>query len=458
MSTLWGGAKNREITMNTEKNKKANRNKCFWLYLHPYVHLSVKKDRAILYNSLNGALLEYTENPEVVNLIKRLDSRNNLWVVKVNAAEINGNVAAFITDLRKNFIGDLMDSALSSGKPVQLKPMIKLNEIDDDVLNIINRRSRKLKDDDITEYLDTMTLYVNDRCSLDCHMCRQAYKQFACCTKADSKNHELSLDAIRKLIRDSGKSRLDSINILGGNLFDYSDFQGLVNLLKESPAVKEYYQHYANIDPERHRDYFRALKDDNSRLNVTVHMPIDSDALQDCLVAVEQDEIDVRFHFLLQSDSELGVLEWLLEKLTDIEYELHPYYNGENLEFFENNVFLDREMVVESKPDQKDIMIRSTVNGVNFGHLTVAADGKIYGNINHPPVGRLDSDHLYNVVEKELNRGRAWCKVRKNVTPCKSCVFNALCPPISNYEYAVGRYDLCHIGPKADKTGEPSNA
>ncbi len=32
---------------------------------------------------------------------------------------------------------------------------------------------------------------------------------------------------------------------------------------------------------------------------------------------------------------------------------------------------------------------------------------------------------------------------RQDVEPCKDCVFNSLCPPISNYEHVMGKHDLC---------------
>lgn len=38
-----------------------------------------------------------------------------------------------------------------------------------------------------------------------------------------------------------------------------------------------------------------------------------------------------------------------------------------------------------------------------------------------------------------------WFRVRNQVQPCRTCVYEVLCPPLSNYEYALHRNNLCHI-------------
>ncbi|MCP4215580.1 MAG: hypothetical protein GY765_13080 [bacterium] len=54
---------------------------------------------------------------------------------------------------------------------------------------------------------------------------------------------------------------------------------------------------------------------------------------------------------------------------------------------------------------------------------------------------------MYGLIYKQLVGRSSWTRVRKNVTPCKSCLFCNICPAISNYEYAIGQYSLCSIAP-----------
>ncbi|MBE9468407.1 MAG: hypothetical protein IMY72_08845 [Bacteroidetes bacterium] len=52
---------------------------------------------------------------------------------------------------------------------------------------------------------------------------------------------------------------------------------------------------------------------------------------------------------------------------------------------------------------------------------------------------------LYDAVYREMNIGKNWFKLRTNTKPCCNCLYNTLCPPISNYEYALGKYNLCNV-------------
>jgi pseudo-rSAM protein len=85
------------------------------------------------------------------------------------------------------------------------------------------------------------------------------------------------------------------------------------------------------------------------------------------------------------------------------------------------------------------------VNPFHFGTLTVLSNGSIYANVNTQRLGSLNGGSLHDVVYKEMYRGKSWRRIRKKVEPCKFCTFDALCPPLSNYEYALGRNNLCHI-------------
>ena len=48
-------------------------------------------------------------------------------------------------------------------------------------------------------------------------------------------------------------------------------------------------------------------------------------------------------------------------------------------------------------------------------------------------------------VYKEIRSGNSWRLVRKKIKICQDCLYNQLCPPLSNYEYAIGKNNLCHV-------------
>ena len=73
------------------------------------------------------------------------------------------------------------------------------------------------------------------------------------------------------------------------------------------------------------------------------------------------------------------------------------------------------------------------------------SDGNIYSNLNEKAIGNIKNMDLSKAIYKEISVGKGWWKTRANVVPCKNCLYKFICPPISNYEYAIGRYNLCKI-------------
>jgi pseudo-rSAM protein len=100
----------------------------YWLYLHPYVYVSIKKDSAILYNTLNGKLLEYcrAKNGMIYRLIRQLNSDTNLYVISIKDEEIDSHIKSFINDLRTYYLGDLINKEHRPQRPIQLKPVLNL--------------------------------------------------------------------------------------------------------------------------------------------------------------------------------------------------------------------------------------------------------------------------------------------------------------------------------------------
>ncbi len=209
----------------SDAKTKHNREKPYWLFLHPYVHVSVKKDRAVLYNTLNHKLLEYRCDSPAYPLIKRLNSDYNLYVIKLKEMDIQGETGDFVHKVREGFFGDIMDTRLSDKKPFQWKPILNLQPTLDS-LTIGDEKSRSLSQDDIPDYLNVLTLYLNGTCGQNCTICPDAYKQFPCCTKtvqggfATSNRHKkksrdcrLTIGDIDLMLRQSVNSNLHMLYI-----------------------------------------------------------------------------------------------------------------------------------------------------------------------------------------------------------------------------------------------------
>jgi pseudo-rSAM protein len=422
---------------------KKQKQKNFWFILDNYVHVSLKGNSLMFYNPLTGKILEYTGSESIIKLVKRLQSPKNLLVIRLTETELlNPEISQFVRDLRGYFMGDLLDTSLEKGKPVQMMPVVKVHKD----AEIIKKSPSRSVGEHMMQYLAEVSIYINNTCSLDCEICGSAYKQFLCCTRAGGKGkEETDILTIKHLFRQLKASPLVRVNILGGDIGKFSKLDELSAVLDgQSQSFKKvFYIHYLNLLHQEEK--FVLSRGDSLSLKILVTFPVEKDRWQQVLETLQANDIDAHFLFIIRSESELAEAEELVSLFHLDNYSLHPFYNGRNLLFFRQNIFLDREDLQEAKPTSGEILARQVVNPLHFGTLTVLNNGDVHANVNESRLGTLKRDSIYDMVYKEMARGKSWRRIRKKMEPCKSCTFEALCPPLSNYEYALGRNDLCHI-------------
>ncbi len=414
--------------------------KSYWLYLNPFVYVSVKNNHAILYNTLSSKLLEYKDNKETIRIIKKLISERNLYVTRLYEKEITDNIYEFIKEIKKYFIGDLIDTSFSLGKPVQLTPVLCLQKsIKELTFGVEN--SRILRKDSLKDYIDTIYLYINNQCNQLCKFCKSYYKQFPFCYKTNKK-HEINIEEINFLLNELKGSKLYKLNILGGDILLYSRFSELIDLLNRNTLKKEYFIHYLNLIFEKN---LYMIDNQYSSLSILFIFPLKESLFERILNLLNHLNKNFCFKFIVENEKNIEFAEHLISKYKIKSFSFFPFFNGRNINFFRRNVFVDKKAILESSSSMKDIFIRKTFNKFMFRKLIIFSDKKIYGNINNPSIGKLNQDSILKIIAKELNKGSSWRKVRKNAQPCKRCVFNALCPSISDYEYVIGKWNLCNI-------------
>lgn len=152
---------------------------------------------------------------------------------------------------------------------------------------------------------------------------------------------------------------------------------------------------------------------------------------------------NIQFDCLITNTAEIPKYE-KLEKL-NLNYNLVPIYNNNNLSFFENNIFIDKDDIVSLKPNQNEVFKNKTMSTKNWGKLYVNNNGNIYANLNRSKLGNISTHSIAGVTSKELRNKESWLLPRNSVEPCNKCVFNILCPSISNYEFVIKKFNLCNI-------------
>lgn len=424
-----------------------NYKKEFWFYIEPYVYITKKKEFTLFYNGYTNE--QYIiKNSEYSSLVSEIiDNENNLRVIKLTENDLNDlKIGKFVSSIREKYMGDLLDTAYIKTKPVQniQKPMVKHN------INILKEYQKySIGESNILEYINEISLYINNECCLKCNHCDNGFKQFLCCTKNHDgvdNNIELSLEKITELLKIYKNTSLTNLNILGGNILNYSVLTDLIATLNKLNIEINYYVHHQNlINFNKHKlAQFNDEKKHN-RIKILIDNKFDEAEFINLNNSLHECSIKHEYIFIVQSEEDFNIFSGLIEKFSLVKYNFKPYYNGSNIIFFEKNVYLDYDQLNNIKLSIKEIIANHELNKINFGRLIIFPNGKVYANSNAESLGNIDHDDIIDIVYKELYEGRNWLLPRKKKAPCNQCIYETICPPISNYEYAIGKHNLCHI-------------
>lgn len=410
----------------------------YWLYIDTYVHISRKQNSLLLYNTLTGKALEYKDQPEIFKLVKRMQIADNLQVMGITARHMaKPAILKFINDIRSYFIGDILEPSLSKGKPIQTMPIIRIQK---DVDELKKDPSRSVGEN-MMDYLSEISLYVTEACGQGCRFCHKGYRQFLSCTARD-RAREMKLSTVKELLNQLSGASLSRFNVLGGDIFSYSHFSPLAAVLRDLNIQTVFHTHYANIPGP---GALLPLKDfEKAVLNILVPPPVTAEQLTQAVEALKAVPVKPRWQFMVTGEEDFLKADETINTLQLENPLFQPFYNGSNFEFFKENVFPDLESVLSPPRPMKDIYANKKANRLNFGRMSIMPMGKMYANVNHACLGIFGKETLYHAVYREMESSTSWRRVRDRVTPCRSCIFNALCPPVSNYNYAIGRNDLCH--------------
>ena len=153
----------------------------------------------------------------------------------------------------------------------------------------------------------------------------------------------------------------------------------------------------------------------------------------------------IKFEIIIRDQREIHEINSILKSHNfKIDYSLKPLFQ-ENIAFFKENVFFDKKDICNQHLTTRGITLNKLINKYYYKKLFVLPNGFVHSNLNKESLGNISECSITECIIKEVTNCRNWFEVRKNYQPCKSCIYNLLCPPISNYEYVIGKKNLCNI-------------
>ncbi len=377
----------------------------YWLTIEPYVYVSITKKNVLLYNTLDGETIESNEI-EVIELLQEVLKKENYGVISLSAKRLqNKNINVFIKELRERYMGDIIDIALSKEKPIQLLPFF--NFVDSERFEIYKRHNFSLERN-ILENLLEVSIHV------------------------DSTTNSTKLLSFLQSLPE----RL-TFNVIG-NIEKMVNYEELLSFFNLNPSPKNIICSYTNVIP------LQPTFKNNFSYGIVVDFPINLQAFNYSRQILQNQALPFEYIFNVSSLNDCQQSEQLIEQFQIKRYYLKPIYNGENIHFFKDNIFLSKEDILSTNMSIKNIFANQAINSYDFGKINILPNGEVFSNLNYPSLGNISTSSIYDLVKKEIYEGKSWLRIR-NQAPCSQCVYQWLCPPPSDYEILIGYPNLCHI-------------
>jgi pseudo-rSAM protein len=228
---------------------------------------------------------------------------------------------------------------------------------------------------------------------------------------------------------------LNNINIVFSDISHYSDLQVLTAYLQTLQTPVTIYVHYYEVTENI------TILDKLTAENFTVKIICEADNDLKNVLSVCKNTL-YQYDFLIKSEKEYNICEQIIDDLEIENCTVIPVFD-DNLHFFENNVFISEYDILETKLNKREIFAHQAVNTNFFGTLTALPCGKVYSNPNFKPIGTI-YDSIYDLIMNEFHKNNSW-RVIRNGKPCCKCIYQWLCPSPSNYEFVIGKMNLCNV-------------
>lgn len=399
--------------------------KTHWFTLLEDTFLWLKGNKVLVYNAENKNRVLFSLSDKLEKICYRLLEIENLSTVELTDEDVNDEeISQWIHSLINIQAGYLSLNVEFDKRPVSLMPVLK---VQDDREYYEGQQELGFKGK-ILQNLHELTFYINGSEDGDAEYFKQTIFPIR-------SNSVLERTRIRSFIKNSRSFFLSNVNLVG-DFFSYSDLEELVNDISELSVrltihilLKDFLNHVQEI---------KEIKwPTDTSINILVDTVFDISSLKDfslpfsLTVFIFSEDDFLRYSSLFDTFSLVQDIRFI------------PVYNGENMSFFESNVFMEKDDMDNVVLSKNEIFIRQAINIGDFGKLTIMPDGKVYANVNMPSLGTID-DSPYSIVYKEFIDGESWFRLRVQ-NPCKNCVYQWLCPSPSNYEIVIDRPNLCHM-------------
>lgn len=388
----------------------------YWFIVRQSVFVWIKGTVCYFYdsNTFMGQKI-YFEDVYTEVFVKRLADVENLYSLPLVQSELEncciGNLVASLVNLK---MADLILQDNMRKKPIQLPPLLNLQA---DI--------RRIKEGNITDLSigegvlnNLQSVCIDFDTNIDLSFFDKLSTLLAC----------LERRGFYEIIIRGYSSSLKNCNTFWEQLDDIS-------------GIKRIYLDLELTTPDT-LESLKSLSLSKIVLDLIIYPEYNIYMLEGLIDHLE-DRFSLICSFNVFSEKDVAYVEDLVCKLKISQYNIIPCYNGKNLDFFEECIYVNEQDILDSHQTKQNIFAHQVLNTNDFGKLTITSSGKVYANLHHEPLGTIDDDIRY-LVYKEMSNGISWRRIR-DMKPCSDCIYQWLCPSPSDYELKIGKPNLCYI-------------
>ncbi len=401
-----------------------------YFVIDPTVFVEIKNGKMLLYNSYNGEKL-LVNDQQIVNLFINGLNKMNIFPIENEVLETD-KIRDFIIEIEKNDFGYLLSN--NKTLPIQFAPLINIQtENDQEIIT---------KDNSFNPLIDIREISIHLNGGPDNKQFSNLSKQINC-IHSELITDNLNFNQLSKfLLPIINVKSLFKINLLGGNVLTYpylEEVKVLLLSIHQSTQICVYLLPHIVINNAVN---IKEILDFQNLKFIFYLNPHLYKEFAEILPKYLPSSL-MEYNLIIESEDDLTFFDSIENNL--IKSNLIPLFNGLNFDFFEKNVFTDFDDIKAISISQNEVYQNKNINSYNFGKLVVLHNGDIYANLNKKMLGNIESSYAPEIILNEYKIGESWFLTRLKVSPCKNCIYNFLCPPVSNYELLMNKFNLCHI-------------
>ena len=370
-------------------------------------------EKGLLYNCKESTVCVFDARNKIIrHAIEQWNDLRNLYTAKVEFSNNDVEIVSFLSQIKDKKLGVVVPEEEET--PLSFPPVLRIKNSIDNLPSWYQGSTGSLP---VLQYLNRLIVCLGGD-SGQGNTWRQAVYPVP-------SNNKLNIDSFLSFVSRIDKSALSSITLVISE-WDNAQIMDCANGLTKFKSNTRFC--FFAPDPSFNNVILEKLVAEGYA--IMQECPPEAICGKDFWVHGR------RYRFLVRSEEDVEQWEARLQEAEGVDYDFLPVADN-NLDFFRKNIFLSEEEILSQKLTKQDIFRHQALNVNQFGVFFVFPDGTIHPAADAPAIGTL-SDTVHRTIVRELEENHAWRQTRRQMEPCKGCLYKDLCPSPSVYERALG--------------------